>query len=135
MLQETDWNPVTWDKALVSSDGHYAYCASKTLAERTEWEYIDQNVPSFDLVTIHPAWLLGPFLHHVDHPSDLSESLRECYATISDEAEDLPPTKVQYWTDVQDAAKAHVLGLEMPEAEGRYLVANLVKFDWKKVSR
>ncbi len=96
---------------------------------------MDQNAPSFDMVTIHPAWLLGPFFHHVDHSSDFSESLRECYATIMGEAQDLPPTKVQYWTDVRDAARAHVLGLEMPEAGGRYLVASPVKFDWKKVIR
>jgi NADPH-dependent methylglyoxal reductase len=96
---------------------------------------METRKPAFDLISINPAWLIGPFLHHVEVPSALGESLRECYCNFARKEDDLPPTIVQYWVDVRDAAKAHVLALEDSEANGRYLVVSRDKFDWKKVIR
>jgi NADPH-dependent methylglyoxal reductase len=132
-LQELDWNPVTWDKAVNSPDGHYVYCAGKTFAEQAAWKFMELKKPCFDLISINPAWLIGPFLHQVDKPSNFNESLRECYENIMRKDQSLPPTIVQYWVDVRDAAKAHIMALEIPSASGRYLVVNGDKFDWKKV--
>ncbi|KAN0116832.1 NAD(P)-binding protein [Hyaloscypha variabilis] len=129
---ESDWNPVRWDDAVNSTDGHYVYCASKTFAEQEAWKFMEIRKPSFDLISINPAWLIGPFLHHVEVPSALGESLRECYCNFARKEDNLPPTIVQYWVDVRDAAKAHVLALEDSEANGRYLVVSRDKFDWKK---
>ncbi|KAJ2892182.1 hypothetical protein MKZ38_010146 [Zalerion maritima] len=136
IYSEADWNSVTWDQAVASPDGHYVYCASKTLAEQAAWRFMREENKAgslgFDMVSIHPGWLLGPFVHHVERFSDLSMSLAECYETVTKRQERLPPTKVQYWTDVRDAARAHVEVLGLAKAEGRYLVANPAKFDWKK---
>ncbi|CZR55553.1 related to flavonol reductase/cinnamoyl-CoA reductase [Phialocephala subalpina] len=129
---ELDWNPVTWDEAVNSLDGHYIYCAGKTFAEQAAWKFMEVEQPSFDLISINPAWLIGPFLHQVDESSKFNESLRECYENIVRKDKSLPPTIVQYWVDVRDAAKAHIMALEDPVANGRYLVVNRHKFDWKK---
>lgn len=123
-----------WDNAINSTDGHFVYCASKTFAEQAAWNFMETRKPSFDLISINPAWLIGPFLHHVARFSALGESLGECYRNLVRKEDTLPRTIVQYWVDVRDAAKAHVLALKDPEASGRYLVANRDKFDWKKAS-
>ncbi|TVY93217.1 putative uncharacterized oxidoreductase [Lachnellula willkommii] len=129
---ESDWNPVKWDDAVNSTDGHYVYCASKTFAEQAAWDFMETRKPAFELVSINPAWLIGPFLHHVERFSALNESIGECYHNLVRKQDTLPPTIVQYWVDVRDAAKAHVLALETPAANRRYLVVNRDKFDWRK---
>lgn len=95
---------------------------------------METRKPAFELVSINPAWLIGPFLHHVEKFSALNESIGECYHNLVRKQDNLPPTIVQYWVDVRDAAKAHVLALKTPAANRRYLVVNRDKFDWRKVS-
>ncbi|KAI1624934.1 hypothetical protein EDD37DRAFT_628399 [Exophiala viscosa] len=133
VYNEADHNPVTWEKAVASSDGHYVYCGSKTLAEQAAWRFMKDEAPSFDLVTIHPSWLVGPSVYRIDKASDLNENLREFFSTLMDVKDKLPSTKVQYWVDVRDAAKSHVLALDSSRIPGgRYLVTHPAKFDWKK---
>lgn len=49
---EADWNPVTWETA--TADPTTGYRASKTLAERAAWKFVDQEKPNFTLATINP---------------------------------------------------------------------------------
>ncbi|KAK6078032.1 nad dependent epimerase [Seiridium cupressi] len=58
VYDEKDWNPVTYEEAS-KADGVSAYCASKALAERAMWGWVETNKPNFDLVTFTPPWVFG----------------------------------------------------------------------------
>jgi len=73
------------------------YTAGKTFAERETWKFVDTNHPKWDVITIHPALIIGPFLHHIDRFSDLNESVRQSYENLFASGEDIPPTMVQFW--------------------------------------
>ncbi|KAK9426817.1 hypothetical protein SUNI508_00344 [Seiridium unicorne] len=65
VYDEKDWNPVTYEEAS-KADGVSAYCASKALAERAMWDWVGTNKPNFDLVTITPPWVFGPYASDSD---------------------------------------------------------------------
>lgn len=74
---EADWNQQSIDA--VEKEGADAwrmhwYRASKTLAERTAWKYVEEHKPAWDLVTICPPYVLGPIIHEAATP----ESLNTC---------------------------------------------------------
>ncbi|KAG9021546.1 methylglyoxal reductase (NADPH-dependent) gre2 [Tulasnella sp. JGI-2019a] len=77
-IDESDWN--TLSTRLVEEKGENAgsthiYRASKALAERTAWDFVDKNKRSigFDLVTVLPPIVYGPGIHEVT--SSLGASL------------------------------------------------------------
>ena len=73
------------------------YCAGKTFAERETWKFVEMHKPKWDVITIHPAFIIGPFLHHVDKFTDLNESVRQSYENLFSPGEYIPPTRVQFW--------------------------------------
>jgi nucleoside-diphosphate-sugar epimerase len=42
-----------------------AYRASKTLAERAAWEFVETHQPAWDLATINPPFVYGPLIQEV----------------------------------------------------------------------
>ena len=78
------------------------YTAGKTFAERETWKFVEQHKPNWDVITIHPALIIGPFLHHVDKFSDLNESVRQSYDNLFKPGEDIPPTQVQFWVCLEN---------------------------------
>lgn len=58
---------------------------------------MEMHNPKWDVITIHPAFIIGPFLHHVDKFSDLNESVRQSYENLFSPGEYIPPTRVQFW--------------------------------------
>lgn len=111
IFSEQDWNTR-------SNLKRNPYYYSKTLAERTAWEFVSAQKPGFDLVVINPFMVIGP---------SLGPSLNESNKIYADLLKGVFPTLMNVtWglVDVRDVAKAHILALETPEANGRYLVAN-----------
>ena len=101
-------------------DTSTAYQKSKTLAERAAWDFV-ADLPAaqrFDLVALHPAWVLGP-LRRSSVPSSL-EYVRRLLAR------QLPgsPRMTNPVVDVRDVAVAYRLAIEIPQAAGnRYILA------------
>lgn len=48
-----------------TTSGVHVYAASKTLAERAMWNFMAIEKPSFDLSSIMPVWVFGPYIHQV----------------------------------------------------------------------
>lgn len=116
VYNEKDWNPVTYEEA-TTADGVTAYCASKALAERAMWDWMEENKPKFDLVTITPPWVFGPYATELTSTKHLSESVGLLYAIL--DAEGIPPFDFGGYVDVRDLAAAHVLAHGVPEAGGQ----------------
>ncbi|WP_280378785.1 SDR family oxidoreductase [Nocardia wallacei] len=94
-----------------------AYEKSKILAERAAWEFAREN-EGVELVAINPGMILGP----VRHPA-VGTSVAAVQMVLSGAMPGVPP--IGFATvDVRDAATAHRLALETPEAAGnRYICA------------
>jgi len=128
---EADWN--TYSVELIQKEGKNApgghkYRASKTLAERSAWEFVVKHGKDikFDLTTINPTLVFGPPIHEVSSFKHLNESLAQFHAYITS-----PPNEQSIigssgnYVDVRDTALAHVLALEIESAGGeRFILSN-----------
>jgi dihydroflavonol-4-reductase len=110
-LTEDAWNTS-------SSLDHNPYAYSKTVAEKEAWALVKKQ-SRWDLVTIHPSFVLGPGIA----PDATSES----FALIRQMGDGrmkagIPDIGVGV-VDVRDVAEAHVRGAFEPKARGRYIVS------------
>ncbi|KAK9913041.1 hypothetical protein M0R45_036867 [Rubus argutus] len=108
----------TWfSDPLVCEEMQGWYILSKTLAEEAAWKFAEAN--GIDMVTINPAYVIGPLLQPT-----LNLSV-EMVLNLKNDAQE--ETFVNYLsTDVRDVASAHIQAFEVPSASGRYcLVANV----------
>ncbi|KAI1256375.1 hypothetical protein MGN70_001499 [Eutypa lata] len=117
---EEDWNPATYEKAVVSTDGPYVYRASKALAEKAMFEWVKENKPLFTITTICPPWIYGPYAHQLTHTERLSESVH-LFSTLVD-AKDVLPFDFGGYADSREVAAAHLLALKIPEAANRRFI-------------
>ena len=94
---DRDWNET--DVTAVKEKGPSAspfekYQASKTLAERKAWvmyrEEKEKGTGRWDLVTLCPPWVFGPFLGEVT-PEGLNYSVGSWYRAVVLETLPLPP--------------------------------------------
>jgi len=128
---EEDWNPITYEQAL-TADPVAAYCASKKLAEKAAFDFVRENKPHFDVVTLCPPMVFGPIVHHIDKLDELNESARLFYDYITGKQDKMAPG-FDVYVDVRDLARAHLLALQNPQASNqRYFVTNGT-YDWQEV--
>lgn len=118
-FDETCWNPVTWEEA--STNTKKTYQGSKTLAERAAWDFVKNEKPTFELVTINPSLVFGPPSHLAQGElASLNTSNQRILDMLQGKMKDkLAPTGFYSWVDVRDVAQAHVRALEAPEAAGK----------------
>ena len=109
-LTEADWNAK-------SSLDRNPYYYSKTLAEKSAWDFMAQRKPLFDLVAINPFMVVGPSLTSALNTSNqiFVDLLKGTYPGIL--------SLTWGFVDVRDVADAHVRALGTPSAHGRYLCA------------
>ena len=144
VYSEKVWNPVTRKEAL--EDKATAYRASKTLAERAAWEFVETERPNFEIATICPPVVLGPIVHYLQSLEAINTSNTRIRDMIQGKCkEKLPPTGTFIWIDVRDLAIAHVQAMELPEAAGKRFfttagyfsnadIANIIKKDFPKLA-
>ncbi|TFK81176.1 NAD(P)-binding protein [Polyporus arcularius HHB13444] len=130
-VSEADWNEGAI--AEINEKGAEAsplgkYCLSKTLAERTAWDFYNKHKGEvgWDMVSLNPPYVFGPVLHEVDKPEKLNTSMVWWYGAVvggSIDNESLANVGVA-WVDVRDMAEAYTLALTTPEASGeRFIIS------------
>ena len=94
-----------------------AYLKSKTLAEKSAWDFVASK--DLELVTIHPGPVYGPTLSN-----NLSgESMTLFKRILIGDLKQMIHASINM-SDVRDVAKIHVMALENKEAKGqRFIVA------------
>ncbi|EJF64216.1 D-lactaldehyde dehydrogenase [Dichomitus squalens LYAD-421 SS1] len=136
VYDENDWNQ--HDVDVCQREGRAAaqvsmYCASKTLAERSAWEFWKENkdkgVIGWDLVSLCPPWVFGPVVHKDEGgPDDLNDSNKFVYDAV---------VKGQYFPvdlafiDVRDLAQAILLAVTKPPAGGERIIVAAGPFRWE----
>ncbi|QRV94714.1 NADPH-dependent methylglyoxal reductase GRE2 protein [Ceratobasidium sp. AG-Ba] len=134
---EKDWDPITEEEA--KQNAGLGYTASKKLAEKAAWDFIENEKPGFDLVTLCPPMVYGPALQEVPSLDRLNHTSEGFYAIFSGQDKELQQTLIKIWADVRDVAKAHLAAIEIPQAgnnrflisEGQFNVGRLSDFIWK----
>ncbi|EWY82496.1 hypothetical protein FOYG_14589 [Fusarium oxysporum NRRL 32931] len=123
-----DWSPLTYEDGVNAPAAAVAYRASKTVAEKVAWKWMEENPAAhFDLVSLNPAMVFGPFLQGAVPKSSehLNTSNQIVYGIVSAGQDgEIPATKGPVWVSVKDVALAHLKAIQVPEASGeRYLLA------------
>ncbi|EJU06125.1 NADP-binding protein [Dacryopinax primogenitus] len=121
----SSWNPATWESALAASDSVELHLASKTLTERSAWDFLSTFNPSFALTTFCPPVILGPPAQPLADlsPQSLGESVGQAWQILSGAYDPLPPTRFPLFVDVRDLARMEVAALGRPETMGRRFLA------------
>jgi len=129
---EADWNDPAVEEVREKGRGASQpakYRASKVLAERAAWEFVEKNKGKigWDLVVLNPPFVYGPALHEVEAPEALNESMHSWFHSVLKNLHD--PKQLgnigSEWIDVRDLAEAHVLAIKTEEAGGeRFIVAS-----------
>ncbi|PYH40460.1 SDR family oxidoreductase [Aspergillus saccharolyticus JOP 1030-1] len=125
---EADWNPCTYEEAKTTTDASVAYCASKALAERKLWEWVESAAPppTFSVTTICPPWIFGPALGNPQHKGNnrLNESTETIWNLVNGSRTEVPDHDFLAFANVKDVAEAHYQAYTRAEAGGeRFLVA------------
>lgn len=77
---DTDWNDESIAIAKAQGEATPAavkYLASKTIAERAFWEWLEEHKPAFDGVSLLPAMIFGPPTAYTASANDINGSLSE----------------------------------------------------------
>ncbi|KAJ6512289.1 NAD-P-binding protein [Mycena vulgaris] len=109
------------------------YRASKTLAERAAWAFVDEhkNKIGWDLVVINPPFVFGPTIHETPTPDSLNTSSRQLYTMLTKESPAEVRNSGSCWVDVRDLGRAHVLALLKPAAGGERIIVSAGPFVWQ----
>lgn len=135
---EDDWCPLTYEDGKNAAATPIAYRASKVLAEKTAWEFINSKEVMWDLVTLCPGMVFGALVSgSIASLKELNTSNGIVWSLLDGKA--VPDTKAPskkprtrvfkwytdwiVWTSVTALAKAHTQALIIPEASNeRFLV-------------
>ncbi|EAS36607.3 ketoreductase [Coccidioides immitis RS] len=115
VYSEADFNPTTEEDA--TKNPFLGYRASKALAEKAAWDFIEKEKPNFTLATCNPPLVIGPLVHYLSSLDAINTSCERFRDLITGAGkEHCPPTVSPLWVDVRDIALAHALAAEKPEA-------------------
>jgi nucleoside-diphosphate-sugar epimerase len=123
---EADWNPVTYETAAKKdTNGGVAYCASKTLAEKAAFDFVEKNKPNFTISTICPPMVYGPAAHTISSLDHLNTSSADIYRLIDGSEKTVPETTFFAFADVRDVGEAHARAYESEKAANqRYFITS-----------
>ncbi|KAI8447630.1 hypothetical protein BY996DRAFT_8433573 [Phakopsora pachyrhizi] len=147
VFTEEDWNEFALElfkKLGKETPLEIIYCASKVLAEKSAWKFIENEKPVFDLVALCPPLVWGPIIHEVKDANHLNATLKFLYDYLSTDV-GMPQgvANIGHLVDVRDVAKLTIECFLREKAGGnRYIVGKENVYDdefnrknWPKASK
>ncbi|KNZ74715.1 NADPH-dependent methylglyoxal reductase GRE2 [Termitomyces sp. J132] len=138
IFTEANWNELAVREVKEQGDaapGMTKYRASKTLAEKSAWEFYNANKANleWDLSILNPPFVFGPAIHELESPDALNTSLRQWYDAVLGNNQNETFLKVQgsAYIDVRDVAEAHTLALEKEAAGGERIIISVGSYVWQ----
>ncbi|PCH40321.1 NAD(P)-binding protein [Wolfiporia cocos MD-104 SS10] len=136
VVTDKDWNDAgleTWKTATEETKNspmwvRLRYAATKVLSEKAAWEWVEQEKPDFDIVTILPNANFGPSL--CGGPRTTGAWIHQVMQNDDTLVKNVPP---QWFVDVRDNGRLHVLALATPSLGGRRIWAVAEPSEWNKI--
>lgn len=129
----------TWDDLAVQKagqpnpSGFEVYSASKTEAERAIWKAVEATKPPFQVCAVLPNANFGPILRGADGV-DSSSTGGWCPTLFNGGGADmLKSFPSQWFVDVRDTARLHVIGLIDPSCANERLFAFAETYTWNQI--
>ncbi|EUC59855.1 NADPH-dependent aldehyde reductase [Rhizoctonia solani AG-3 Rhs1AP] len=125
VFTEKDWNTHSIqevEKRGKDVSGVENYSASKVMAEKAAWDFVEKVKPNWDLVTFCPSLVLGPIIHEVSNSNCLNTSVAILYGILLNK---------DNLVDVRDVAFAHIRALGVEEAGGQRFIISSAPFCWQ----
>ncbi|KAI0056657.1 D-lactaldehyde dehydrogenase [Artomyces pyxidatus] len=137
---ESSWNDPAIEEVKEKGAGAppmIIYRASKTLAEKSAWEFYEKNKSTvgWDLAVLNPPFVFGPPIHDVPSLRGLNTSMQDLYNTVVLGTKDSAAMASinSAWIDVRDLAKAHLLAAETAGAGGERIIVSAGPFYWQDI--
>ncbi|RPD53812.1 NAD(P)-binding protein [Lentinus tigrinus ALCF2SS1-7] len=115
-----------------AADKMSMYCASKFLAERAAWKFVEEHKPSWDLTVLNVAWVYGPTVNDPVSPAAIPSTAGlffQQFFTVRDAAYSYPPA--QNYIDIRDVADAFIKALEVDAAGGERIIVTSEWSTWQ----
>ncbi|KJZ72452.1 hypothetical protein HIM_08121 [Hirsutella minnesotensis 3608] len=136
--QDITYGPNVWNDKVVEKVRNAAssesntpfdvYAASKTVGERSLWEFVEKEKPSFVVNTVLPDFTIGPALHK-DLAGSTHNWLRGLYNGEEASTQLLMGELSQHWwVNVEDIARLHVGGTILEDVKGKRLLGYAQKY-------
>ncbi|KQT21527.1 3-beta hydroxysteroid dehydrogenase [Chryseobacterium sp. Leaf405] len=110
IFTEEDWTDVNTELP--------AYIKSKTIAEKSAWEFIEKEGNELELAVINPVGIFGPALGEIT-----SASLDIAVSGILSGNMEYTPTFTMGVVDVRDVVDIHIKAMLHPDASGERFIA------------
>ncbi|RAL10243.1 putative aldehyde reductase [Aspergillus homomorphus CBS 101889] len=119
------WNPDTPEHMKPS----VIYAAAKVEAERGAWTWMEEHKPHFILNTVLPNMNFGKILF----PEHQGSAMRFTRMMLDGNELIMRVARPQWYVDVEDTARLHVVGLLDPNVQSERLFACAAPFAWADV--
>ncbi|EPQ53890.1 NAD P-binding protein [Gloeophyllum trabeum ATCC 11539] len=119
-----DFNDITYEEGKTATEHRWTYQASKALAEKTFWNFIKEEKPSWAGSVVAPIGTYGPPLQPVKSLKDINMSCQFFLGLANGTFKNgVPAIGFPFFVDVRDVALAHLRAVELDVAKGqRYLL-------------
>lgn len=136
-----NWNPITYEEAVLATDHVTAYRASKKLAELEAWNWVrspssvNANGDKIDLTVFCPPMVYGPWVHPLESLSSINASLQAHRNMVLGITSKPPGTTA--WVDVRDVALAHVeaVYIQQKTSNKRFIVCSPEKSSFQQEAK
>jgi len=128
-ITKDSWNDAVLEKIRTGKPtGYDVYAASKTEAERALWKAVKETNPPFQVATVLPNANFG---HRVRATGNSTgDWLSAAYEGKENFLATMPP---QYFINVRDDAKLHVIALADTECNGERVFAFAAPYTWNSL--
>ncbi|TPX54721.1 hypothetical protein PhCBS80983_g05808 [Powellomyces hirtus] len=130
---ETDWNESVIklvEDQREEAGPIMAYWASKVIAEKETWKWVDENKAKFETVVLLPSYIFGPAFYPIASSSSIPSTLNMVFAFTSTAT--TPPMAAhqpfESFVDVRDVAAAHMRAATAPAASGKRIIVSSAPF-------
>ncbi|KAJ6016639.1 hypothetical protein N7451_000018 [Penicillium sp. IBT 35674x] len=132
---EKDWCPLTYEDGVNASAVPIAYRASKVVAERAAWDYVNNNSVNYQLITLCPGMVFGKMIHPISSLSQLNASNQIVWQVLNAGKDgELPPTKAPVWVDVEDLAETSRKVLIFPATGHQRFLVTQSSYDTQEIA-
>ncbi|KAJ5915333.1 hypothetical protein N7454_011087 [Penicillium verhagenii] len=132
---EKDWCPLTYEDGVNAPAVPIAYRASKVVAERAAWEYVQKNPVNYQLVSLCPGMVFGKMIHPISSLSQLNASNQIVWDVLNAGSDaDMPTTKAPVWIDVEDLAETSRKALIFPGTGHERFLVTQSSYDTQEIA-